>query len=58
MKIYDCAADQSEREVLRMAVVLFILILVFGVPVIGKMNKRIAQLEERVKELEGLNRIN
>lgn len=47
-----------EREVLRVAVVLFILILVFGVPVIGKMNKRIAQLEERVKELEGLNRIN
>ncbi|MFD2332623.1 hypothetical protein ACFSR7_25480 [Cohnella sp. GCM10020058] len=41
-----------------MAVVLFILILVFGVPVIGKMNKKIAHLEERVKELEGLNNIN
>ncbi|SFA75228.1 hypothetical protein SAMN05216312_101285 [Cohnella sp. OV330] len=41
-----------------MAVVLFILILVFGVPVIGKMNKRIVQLEERVRELEGLNHIN
>lgn len=40
-----------------MAVVLFILILVFGVPVIGKMNKRIVQLEERVKTLEGLNRV-
>ncbi len=57
MKRYDCAANQSEREVLRVAVVLFIIILVFGVPTIGKMNKRIAQLEERVKELEGRNRI-